>query len=34
MENLVKENLVNQISVETETAKYAKLALDRMLSLA
>lgn len=34
MENLVKENLVNQISVEIETAKYAKLALDRMLSLA
>ena len=34
MESLVKGQLVNQISVEPNTARYAKMALDRMLSLA
>ena len=33
MESLVKGNIVNQIKVEAETAKYAKVALDRMLAL-
>lgn len=34
MESLVKGQLVNQISVEPNMARYAKMALDRMLSLA
>ena len=33
MESLVQGRLVNQISVDTETAKYAKVALERMLAL-
>jgi quinolinate synthase len=33
MESLVQGNIVNQIKVEAETAKYAKVALDRMLAL-
>jgi quinolinate synthase len=33
MESLAKGRLVNQISVESETAKYAKVALERMLAL-
>ena len=34
MENLVEGRVVNQINVEPETARYAKMALDRMLALA
>jgi quinolinate synthase len=30
---LVEGNVVNQIKVESETAKFAKVALDRMLAL-
>lgn len=33
LENLVEGNVVNQVSVEPETAAEAKLALDRMLQL-
>ena len=33
MESLVDGRLVNQISVDTETAKFAKVALERMLTL-
>jgi quinolinate synthase len=33
MESLVDGRLVNQISVDTETAKFAKVALERMLAL-
>jgi quinolinate synthase len=33
LESLVDGNIVNQIKVETETAKFAKVALDRMLAL-
>ena len=33
LENLVEDNVVNQISVEPEQAKFAKLALDNMLSM-
>ena len=33
MESLVEGRLVNQISVESETARYAKVALERMLAL-
>lgn len=33
MESLVEGRLVNQISVDSEVAKYAKVALDRMLAL-
>ena len=33
MESIVQGNIVNQIKVESETAKYAKVALDRMLAL-
>jgi quinolinate synthase len=33
MESLVEGRLVNQISVDTEVAKYAKVALERMLAL-
>ena len=33
MESLVSGRLVNQIKVETEVAKYAKVALERMLAL-
>ena len=33
MESLVSGRLVNQISVEAQTAKYAKVALERMLAL-
>jgi quinolinate synthase len=33
MESLVKNQIVNVISVEPVTAEYAKLALDRMLAL-
>ena len=33
LENLVEGHVVNQVSVDTQTAKEAKLALDRMLSL-
>jgi quinolinate synthase len=33
LESLVAGNLVNQIKVEAETAKFAKVALDRMLAL-
>ncbi len=33
LESLVEGNIVNQIKVEKEIAKYAKVALDRMLAL-
>jgi quinolinate synthase len=33
MENLVAGNPVNVISVDLETEKWAKVALDRMLAL-
>jgi quinolinate synthase len=33
MESLLQGNIVNQIKVEAETAKFAKVALDRMLAL-
>jgi quinolinate synthase len=33
MESLVGGRLVNQIKVEAEIAKYAKVALERMLAL-
>ena len=33
MESLISGHLVNQISVEAKTAKYAKVALDQMLAL-
>jgi len=33
MESLASGRLVNQIKVEVETAKYAKVALERMLAL-
>ena len=33
MESLVNGHLVNQISVDSEIAKFAKVALDRMLAL-
>jgi quinolinate synthase len=33
MESLVNGRLVNQITVEAETAKYAHIALERMLAL-
>ena len=33
MESLMQGNIVNQITVEAETAKFAKVALDRMLAL-
>ena len=33
MESLVQGNIVNQITVEAETATFAKVALDRMLAL-
>jgi quinolinate synthase len=33
MESLVAGKVVNQIKVAAETAKYAKVALDRMLAL-
>jgi quinolinate synthase len=33
MESLVSGRLVNQIKVEAEVAKYAKVALERMLAL-
>jgi quinolinate synthase len=33
LESLVEGNIVNQIKVEKETAKFAKVALDRMLAL-
>ena len=33
LESLVDGNIVNQIKVEKETAKFAKVALDRMLAL-
>ncbi len=33
LESLVEGNVVNQIKVESETAKFAKVALDRMLAL-
>jgi len=33
MESLVSGNLVNQIKVDEDVAKYSKLALERMLSL-
>jgi quinolinate synthase len=33
MESLVSGRLVNQIKVEAEIAKYAKVALERMLAL-
>jgi quinolinate synthase len=33
MESLVSGRLVNQISVDSETSKYAKVALERMLAL-
>ena len=33
MESLVDGHLVNQISVEKNTAKFAKVALDQMLAL-
>jgi quinolinate synthase len=33
MESLVSERMVNQIQVENEVAKYAKVALERMLAL-
>jgi quinolinate synthase len=33
MESLVSGRMVNQIQVENEVAKYAKVALERMLAL-
>jgi quinolinate synthase len=33
MESLVSGRLVNQISVDSEVSKYAKVALERMLAL-
>lgn len=33
LENLVEGNVVNQVSVDSETAQQAKLALDKMLAL-
>ena len=33
MENLVQSRVVNQITVEAQTAKYALIALERMLAL-
>ncbi|MBK9314206.1 MAG: quinolinate synthase NadA [Acidobacteria bacterium] len=33
LENLVDGNVVNQIKVDDETAKYARIALDRMLEI-
>jgi quinolinate synthase len=33
LENLVAGTVVNQITVDAETEKYAKIALDRMLAL-
>jgi quinolinate synthase len=33
MESLVAGRLVNQISVDSQTATYAKVALERMLAL-
>ena len=33
LESLVDGRVVNQISVEPETARYAKAALDQMLAL-
>lgn len=33
LENLVEGNVVNQVSVDSETAEQAKLALDKMLAL-
>ena len=33
MESLVSGRLVNQISVDSETSNYAKVALERMLAL-
>jgi quinolinate synthase len=33
MESLVNGKIVNQITVDSETAKFAKVALDRMLAL-
>jgi quinolinate synthase len=33
LESLVDDNIANQIKVEKETAKFAKVALDRMLAL-
>jgi quinolinate synthase len=33
LESLVEGNIVNQIKVEKESAKFAKVALDRMLAL-
>ena len=33
LENLVDGHVVNQITVEPETAKWAKVALDRMLAI-
>jgi quinolinate synthase len=33
MENLVEGNVVNEIVVDAETKSYAKIALDRMISM-
>jgi quinolinate synthase len=33
LESLVSGHLINQIKVETQTAKFAKVALDQMLAL-
>ena len=33
LENLVAGKVVNQIQVEADTAKWAKIALDQMLAL-
>jgi quinolinate synthase len=33
LENLVEGSVVNQISVDSETAEYARVALDRMLAI-
>jgi quinolinate synthase len=33
LENLVEGHVVNQIKVDEETARWAKVALDRMLAI-
>jgi len=33
LENLVEGTVVNQITVDQETARWAKVALDRMLAI-
>jgi quinolinate synthase len=33
LENLVEGRIVNQITVDSETARWARVALDRMLEI-